>query len=241
MDDGIDHAFTQLRRIVGDGKKPRGAVRKVRDEGQDRMYFSKVSASGRVTLPKRLREEMEVGEDFVVIEQLGEAILVSRIKTLNDWCHAHFGKEAMEKGVTWEAAEKALEKAGPEIMRELYGDRSDEAGLVDRGRIPSKKTMRKEIVRCPCGFWTEPRMFRIRGFDIRGSECPKCGEGYFNGEDANRSLIFNKLQHWVLKRIDPDYGLELRARTKRELARSRAEVKAGRTYTMEEVKKKLRL
>ena len=84
-------------------------------------------------------------------------------------------------------------------------------------------------------------MFRIRGFDIRGSECPKCGEGYFNGEDANRSLIFNKLQHWVLKRIDPDYGLELNARTKRELARSRAQAKAGRTHTMEEVKKELGL
>jgi hypothetical protein len=84
-------------------------------------------------------------------------------------------------------------------------------------------------------------MFRIRGFCIRGSECPGCGEGYLNGGDICRRDDFDMLRQRVMKEIDPDYGLELSAKTKKDLARSRAAAKAGRTYTLDEVKKKLKL
>ena len=47
-----------------------------------------------------------------------------------------------------------------------------------------KDEMKKEIIKCPCGRWTKPKIFKIEGLKVRGSECPKCGEGYFNSQDA---------------------------------------------------------
>jgi hypothetical protein len=84
-------------------------------------------------------------------------------------------------------------------------------------------------------------MFRIRGFYIHGSECPGWCEGYLNSEDICRRDDFDMLRQKIMKEIDPDYGLELSAKTKKDLARSRAAAKAGRTYTLDEVKKKLKL
>jgi hypothetical protein len=63
----------------------------------------------------------------------------------------------------------------------------------------SKEVMKKEIVKCVCGKWTKPKMFKIDGFDVRGSECPKCNEGYLNGEDANLVYKFNQLKKQKLK------------------------------------------
>ncbi len=36
------------------------------------------------------------------------------------------------------------------------------------------------------------------GFKIKGSECPGCGEAYFNAEDANKALIYNKIKNEVM-------------------------------------------
>lgn len=55
-----------------------------------------------------------------------------------------------------------------------------------------------ESVRCQCGARTVSKYFRLEGMRVRGSECPKCGEVYFNSEDANRVLIFNKIRHEIM-------------------------------------------
>jgi len=94
-------------------------------------------------------------------------------------------------------------------------------------------------IRCVCGSPTKPRMFRIRGFGLRGSECPRCREGYLNGADASRSSEFARIADHVIDHIDIEDWMEVNARTKRELARSRAEANAGRTQSPEEVKTKL--
>ena len=60
------------------------------------------------------------------------------------------------------------------------------------------KELKKERIKCPCGKWTIPKEFKVDGFKIRGSECNNCGEIYFNSEDANRALIFNKIKNDVL-------------------------------------------
>ena len=39
-----------------------------------------------------------------------------------------------------------------------------------------KDDLKKEVIKCICGEWTKPKVFHIEGFDVRGSECPKCGE-----------------------------------------------------------------
>ena len=200
----------------------------------------KMTAGGRVTIPAPVRKELGIDGDFVHLYREGDTIVIGMIRTLNKWYHAYFGGQGLNEGVRWGAAERALAKAGPRIMDELYGLKEGEEESLGGGWEPSPEWMRKEIIRCPCGRRTKPRMFRIRGFNIRGSECPGCGEGFLNGADANRQLQFNKLRQWVLKKMDPEYGLELSAETKKDLAQSRADVKAGRVYSLDEVKKNLR-
>jgi hypothetical protein len=58
--------------------------------------------------------------------------------------------------------------------------------------------MKKESVKCICGEWTTPKIFHIEGFDVRGSECQKCGESYLNGEDAYRLSEFRKIKDMIM-------------------------------------------
>jgi len=62
----------------------------------------------------------------------------------------------------------------------------------------TKKKVEGEHIRCICGTKTVPKQFRLEGIKVRGSECPKCGEAYFNSEDANRALIYNKIKHEIM-------------------------------------------
>jgi len=238
MDFGLKKAFLELRGIIRDPARLNEVREDMIKDGKRKTYFVKMTAGGRVTIPAPIRKELGLGGgDFVFMERVGGSIILVRMKTLNDWYHSYFGKDVMEDSVAWGAAERALARAGPRIMDELYGDRPGGEGHSGGVREHSKEMVSNESLRCPCGRRTKPRMFRIKGFDMRGSECPKCGEAFLNGGDADRYLIFNKLRHWVLKKIDPDYGLELSAQTKRAIARSRAAQRAGKVHTLDEVKK----
>ena len=55
-----------------------------------------------------------------------------------------------------------------------------------------------ESLKCICGEWTNPKIFHIEGFDVRGSECPKCGESYLNGDDAYRLSEFRKVKDIIM-------------------------------------------
>jgi len=57
----------------------------------------------------------------------------------------------------------------------------------------------KEVVRCVCGTWTKPRLLRIEGLRVRGSVCPKCGETYLNGEDAQMLSDFRRVRDSLLE------------------------------------------
>lgn len=62
------------------------------------------------------------------------------------------------------------------------------------------RDMRKESIICVhCGTATKPRTFKIEGFEVRGSECLKCGEGYLNGEDAMKVSEYRKLRDTILE------------------------------------------
>ena len=64
----------------------------------------------------------------------------------------------------------------------------------------ANKDLRKESIICVrCGKVTKPRMFKIEGLDVRGSECPKCGEGYLNGEDAMKVSEYRKLKDAIME------------------------------------------
>ena len=62
-----------------------------------------------------------------------------------------------------------------------------------------KDELKKEIVRCVCGKWTKPKIFKIEGLRVRGSECPKCGEGYFNPEDASTLSEYRRIKDEILE------------------------------------------
>ena len=59
-------------------------------------------------------------------------------------------------------------------------------------------SVKKEIVKCVCGGWTKPRMFRIESIEVRGSVCPKCGEAYLNGEDAMKVSEYRRVKDAVM-------------------------------------------
>ncbi len=58
--------------------------------------------------------------------------------------------------------------------------------------------LENESLKCKCGEWTEPKIFHIDGFDVRGSECPHCMESYLNGDDAYRLSEFRKVKDMIL-------------------------------------------
>ena len=62
-----------------------------------------------------------------------------------------------------------------------------------------KDDLKKEVIKCICGKWTKPKIFHIEGFDVRGSECPKCKEAYLNGEDAYKLSEFRKVKDAILE------------------------------------------
>jgi hypothetical protein len=62
-----------------------------------------------------------------------------------------------------------------------------------------KDDLKKEVIKCICGEWTKPKIFHIEGFDVRGSECSKCGEAYLNGEDAYKLSEFRKVKDAILE------------------------------------------
>ncbi len=92
----------------------------------------------------------------------------------------------------------------------------------------TKKKEDGEHIRCICGTKTVPKQFRLEGIKVRGSECPKCGETYFNSEDANRALIFNKIKHELMGGIVAKAGNSYVLRLPKELVNALG-LSVGRT------------
>jgi AbrB family looped-hinge helix DNA binding protein len=84
------------------------------------IYVSKVTAAGQVSLPKALRKEMGIGEDYVIIEPFGDVILVRKIQSTRDEIFAYFERTAKAKGITREKLDAALKRAGPRLLKEIY-------------------------------------------------------------------------------------------------------------------------
>ena len=84
------------------------------------IYVSKVTSAGQISLPKSLRDNLGINEDYVVVEPVGDAILLRKIKSIKDEIFEYFENEAKIKGVTKEKLRKALEKSGTKILKEIY-------------------------------------------------------------------------------------------------------------------------
>jgi hypothetical protein len=86
--------------------------------------------------------------------------------------------------------------------------------------IPVKDEMKKEIIKCVCGRWTKPKIFRIEGLRIRGSECSKCGEGYFNPHDAYMLSEYRRIKDAILEGKITKTGNSFAVRLPIELVRA---------------------
>lgn len=49
-----------------------------------------------------------------------------------------------------------------------------------------------ESLRCACGEMTKSKSFFVEGFEIKGSECLKCGKAFLNSMDLNNYIEFRK-------------------------------------------------
>jgi AbrB family looped-hinge helix DNA binding protein len=85
------------------------------------IYTSKVTASGQVSLPKSLRKRLGIREDIVILEPIGDAILLRKVQSMREEIFEYFEKEAKAKGITKEKVNEFLKKAGPRILKEMYG------------------------------------------------------------------------------------------------------------------------
>ncbi len=85
------------------------------------IYVSKVTASGQVSLPKSLREGLGIGEDYVILEPIGDAILLRKVQSMREEIFEYFEKEAKAKGISKDKVSEFLKKAGPRLLKEMYG------------------------------------------------------------------------------------------------------------------------
>lgn len=84
------------------------------------IYVSKVTVAGQISLPKPLRDTLGIGEDYIVIEPFGDALILRKVKSMRDEIFGYFEKEAKAKGITKERLEKAIKKSGRKILKEIY-------------------------------------------------------------------------------------------------------------------------
>jgi AbrB family looped-hinge helix DNA binding protein len=84
------------------------------------VYVSKVTAAGQISLPKELRMAMGIGEDYLVIEPFGDALIIRKIKSMRDEMFEYFESEAKAKSLTPEQLRKAIRKSGRKILKDAY-------------------------------------------------------------------------------------------------------------------------
>jgi AbrB family looped-hinge helix DNA binding protein len=86
------------------------------------IFVSKVTAAGQISIPKELRESMDLNEaERVTIEPMGDALLVKRIKPYREEILKDLRAFAKAKGITRKDVEKAVRKVGKELYEEKYG------------------------------------------------------------------------------------------------------------------------
>jgi len=83
-------------------------------------YICKVTSVGQITLPKEVREELEVGEeDFVVLEKVGETYFLRKVGV--DKALLKRVRERVKKsGITREKLSEIVEEVSKDVWRKTY-------------------------------------------------------------------------------------------------------------------------
>lgn len=83
-------------------------------------YVCKVTSVGQITLPKEVREELEIGRgDFVILEKIGGTYFIRKVgaeKTILKKVRAQVKKS----GITREKLTKILEEVSDDVWRKTH-------------------------------------------------------------------------------------------------------------------------
>ncbi len=72
----------------------------------------KVTTKGQLTLPARIRKDLDISDDtYLLAEEVGDFVVLRRAETRFLELSARFQKEAKRRGVTRESLLRALKKA----------------------------------------------------------------------------------------------------------------------------------
>lgn len=83
-------------------------------------YVCKVTSVGQITLPKEIREELDVGEeDFVILEKIGETYFLRKVGAEKSVLKKIRAK-VKKSGITKEKLAEILEEVSEDVWRKTY-------------------------------------------------------------------------------------------------------------------------
>lgn len=84
-------------------------------------YVCKVTSVGQITLPKEVRGELELGgEDFVVLEKVGETYFIRKVGAEKATLRKIRAK-VKKSGITREKLDELMGEAAKEVWSKTYG------------------------------------------------------------------------------------------------------------------------
>ena len=88
------------------------------------IYVSKITSAGQLSIPKELMEGMGLGEEYVILELIGDVVVLRRIKTMKEEIFEYFDRETKARGITRKDIEKAVKSAKKKVFEEYFHEKA---------------------------------------------------------------------------------------------------------------------
>lgn len=83
-------------------------------------YICKVTSVGQITLPKKVREKLEVGEeDYIILERIGDTYFLKKVEIERDILK-RVRRKVKKSGITREKLAEILEEASEDVWRKTH-------------------------------------------------------------------------------------------------------------------------
>ena len=84
-------------------------------------YVVKVSSVGQVTLPKEIREKLDITrDDYIVIEKIGETYFIKKLDQEKDLLEK-IRKRVKKSGITKERLDEIIEEEADDVWKKHQG------------------------------------------------------------------------------------------------------------------------
>ena len=84
-------------------------------------YVVKVSSVGQVTLPKEIREKLDITrDDYIVIEKIGETYFIKKLNQEKDLLEK-IRKRVKKSGITKEKLDEIIEEQADDVWKKHQG------------------------------------------------------------------------------------------------------------------------